>query len=201
MNYLIQNEHTIKDNDNIFEDNSWMKGTETFHPQQSINSNINPYENNNTISNRSFTSNHFASLSPRKSLRRPSVAFLQKFQNFQQRDNMIYINNLNINYNNNSFNRAPSLDLLDIKKRRVNADIGLDTSQQLMESKIYNKEAFLQSLNQKIENNAMMNQNKNLLQNYIINFIEEKEEQTKLSKMIRKLNQIEKELKCKKKQI
>ena len=201
MNYLIQNEHTIKDNDNIFEDNSWMKGTETFHPQQSINSNINPYENNNTISNRSFTSNHFAPLSPRKSLRRPSVAFLQKFQNFQQRDNMIYINNLNINYNNNSFNRAPSLDLLDIKKRRVNADIGLDTSQQLMESKIYNKEAFLQSLNQKIENNAMMNQNKNLLQNYIINFIEEKEEQTKLSKMIRKLNQIEKELKCKKKQI
>ena len=114
---------------------------------------------------------------------------------------MIYINNLNINYNNNSFNRAPSLDLLDIKKRRVNADIGLDTSQLLMESKIYNKEAFLQSLNQKIENNAMMNQNKNLLQNYIINFIEEKEEQTKLSKMIRKLNQIEKELKCKKKQI
>ena len=58
-----------------------------------------------------------------------------------------------------------------MKKRRINND-----SSQIEFQMYYNKEAFLQSLNQKIENNGMMNHNKNFIQNYIIDYLEEKEE-------------------------
>ena len=77
-----------------------------------------------------------------------------------------------------------------MKKRRINND-----SSQIEFQMYYNKEAFLQSLNQKIENNGMMNHNKNFIQNYIIDYLEEKEEQTKLVNMIKKLNKMEKQIK------
>ena len=53
-----------------------------------------------------------------------------------------------------------------------------------------NQDKFLANLNEKIENDAILQQNKGFLQDYIMDFIDEKKEEDDMSNMIKKLKKI-----------
>lgn len=191
MNTILQNEALTQTliNNNIYDNLSISprKPAPPLNPTNSLISN----SNEGALKRRGSFS---FPLSSRKSIFHSNTPYI--YQNYinptpkgnNSNNTTIYVNNFNINCN--EYRRSSSLDLIDMKKRRINND-----SSQIEFQMYYNKEAFLQSLNQKIENNGMMNHNKNFIQNYIIDYLEEKEEQTKLVNMIKKLNKMEKQIK------
>lgn len=189
MNTILQNEALTQTliNNNIYDN---LNINKPIIPLNQTNSTISN-SNEEILKRRESLS---FPLSPRKSLFHSNTPYL--YQNYLNPSNngnncnntTIYVNNFNINCN--EIKKSPSLDLFDIKKRRI-----INDSNQIDFQMYYDKEAFLQSLNQKIENNGMMNHNKNFIQNYIIDYLEEKEEQTKTINMIKKLNKMEKLIK------
>ena len=107
----------------------------------------------------------------------------------------IYINNLNINYNN-TINRDLMNETMihqspraNIRGRRISV-IRPSTQDIKKTMNFVNQDKFLANLNEKIENDAILQQNKGFLQDYIMDFIDEKKEEDDMSNMIKKLKKI-----------
>lgn len=104
-------------------------------------------------------------------------------------------NNKRLSYSPNSSSfenggRAVSGSLLQLRNNRM-------TNNSLRDEKrmsLYQKDVFLQKLNEKIEIDAMMESNQVLLDDYIVEFLNAKEAESNMMKIINKLNKIEKEL-------
>ena len=100
----------------------------------------------------------------------------------------IYINNLNINYLQRSV--ISPIDSLKINRNRRMSVMRPSTADIRTIMQKDNEDNFLENLNNKIENDALLQHNKVFLQDYIMDFLDDKKEEDDMNNMIGKLQKI-----------